>query len=104
LVSIDVSALYTNIPQEEGLEAAKEALENTENVNIPPEFILRLLELVLKYNIFEFNQELFLQMIGTAMGTRPAPSYANIFMTRKIDPKIVESACNFGEGIHPIRF
>ena len=30
LVSIDVSALYTNIPQEEGLEAAKEALENTE--------------------------------------------------------------------------
>ena len=104
LVSIDVSALYTNIPQEEGLDATREALEIAENLTIPSEFILRLLDLVLKYNIFEFNQELFIQLIRTAMGTRPAPSYANIFMAKKIDPKILEAASNFGDGVYPVRF
>ena len=49
---------------------------------------MNLLELVLKNNIFEFDEELFIQLIGTAMGTRPAPSYANIFMARNIDKNI----------------
>ena len=47
---------------------------------------------VLKLNIFEFNSELFVQLIGTAMGARPAPSYANILMANKIDPTIIEIA------------
>ena len=92
LVSIDVSGLYTNIPQWEGLDAAIEVLEERNDKTVPTEFILELLELVLKHNIFEFNNELFIQMIGTAMGTRPAPSYANIFMAKKIDSKIVTLA------------
>ena len=29
----------------------------------------------LKYIIFEFNRELFQQVIGTAMGTRAAPPF-----------------------------
>ena len=52
LFSIDVSALYTNIPQDEGVEATREALESADVSSIPPYFITRLLELVLKYNIF----------------------------------------------------
>ena len=59
---------------------------------VPTGFIIRLLELLLNNNIFEFNSELFLQLIGTAMGTRPAPSYANIFMAKKIDPVIKDLA------------
>ena len=55
LVSIDVSVLYTNIPQEEGLDATKEALEDADNLTIPPDFIVRMLELVLKYNIFRIQ-------------------------------------------------
>ena len=31
-------------------------------------------------NIFKFNDELWIQLIGTSMGTRVAPTYANIFM------------------------
>ena len=89
LVTIDVSALYTNIPQNEGLEAAKEALENMDDTAFN-DFIFKILEIVLKYNIFKFNKELFIQLIGTAMGSRPAPSYANIFMAKKIDPIIYE--------------
>ena len=38
------------------------------------------------------------------MGTRPAPSYANIFMAKKIYGKIEDHAAQFGDGINPIRF
>ena len=31
-------------------------------------------------NIFKFNNEFWTQLIGTSMGTRVAPTYANIFM------------------------
>ena len=31
---------------------------------------------------FEFNDEFFLQIGGTAMGTAVAPNYANLFMDR----------------------
>ena len=110
LVSIDVSGLYTNIPQWEGVEAAKEALDERYDKKVPTEFIIKLLELVLKNNIFEFNSELFIQMIGTAMGTRPALSYANIFMARKIDSKIVALAngddqeSNTHKPSNPVKF
>jgi len=43
---------------------------------------------VLSSNIFEFDKKLYKQMIGTAMGTSCAPSYANIFMG-EIDEKIL---------------
>ena len=39
-----------------------------------------MLELVLTLNNFEFNGDNYLQIGGTAMGTRVAPSLANAFM------------------------
>ena len=59
--------------------------------------------MVLKSNIFEFNSELLLQLIGTAMGTKCAPNYSNIFLARKIDGDILRLAAQHGEGIFPIR-
>ena len=47
--------------------------------------------LVLMLNIFEFDEMLFIQMIGTAMGTRAAPTFANLFMG-KIDKMIQKAA------------
>ena len=35
---------------------------------------------MLENNVFSFNDEYFLQVCGTAMGTKMAPCYANIFM------------------------
>ena len=42
--------------------------------------ICRLLDLVLTTNNFEFDNKHFLQIGGTVMGTKLAPSFANIFM------------------------
>ena len=83
-VSIDVVGLYQNIPHDEGIKYFGESLNTREDQTIPTDFLTSLLQLVLTLNIFEFNSELFQQMIGTAMGTRAAPTYANIFMS-KID-------------------
>jgi len=44
------------------------------------DFLTFLHQLVLSLNIFQFNSELFQQVIGTAICTRAAPTYANIFM------------------------
>ena len=41
---------------------------------------MRMIEQILTMNNFKFNGEYYLQIQGMAMGTRMAPSYANIFM------------------------
>ena len=38
------------------------------------------MSLVLEFSIFDFENELYLQKCGTAMGTKMAPTYANCFM------------------------
>ena len=88
LCTIDVVGLYPHIPHSEGLEALKEALSNSEGQSESErerslnEDVLSFAELVLKSNNFEFNGRHYLQKRGTAIGTRMAPSYANIFMDR----------------------
>ncbi|XP_078600510.1 uncharacterized protein LOC144875445 [Branchiostoma floridae x Branchiostoma japonicum] len=79
LVTLDVSSLYTNIPTDEGIQACREALQKNP-ADVPTEAICQLLDNILNLNNFDFNEEHYIQIQGTAMGTRVAPSYANIFM------------------------
>ena len=48
------------------------------------------MEIVLKQNIFEFDESYFKQEVGAAMGSKPVPSYANMLMA-KID-KLIKGA------------
>ena len=83
LVSIDVSSLYTNIPHEDGIRACIKALNecpDPDPLTPPLRIIEEMLSIVLKNNVIEFNDEFFLQKQGTAMGTKMAPAYANLFM------------------------
>ena len=91
LVSMDVTSLYTNIPHNDGIEACREAWDQRAVKEQPTECLVQLLTLVLKHNNFTFNGEHFLQINGTAMGTKMAPSYANIFMG-KLEKLIIQSA------------
>ena len=81
LVSMDVTSLYTNIPQEEGITTVCNAYETfyKDNPPIPTRFIREMLQLILKENSFQFNGKHYLQTHGTAMGTKMA--FANIFMS-----------------------
>ncbi len=80
LFTIDVDSLYTNIETQAGLEAVRECMLKYPDSRRPDEYILKLLEINLTKNDFEFNSKYFLQTKGTAMGKKFAPSYANIFM------------------------
>ena len=80
LVTFDVTFLYTNIPNDEGIEAVRKCLEKYKSPYADPSTIITLLKEVLSKNNFTFNGKNYLQIGGTAMGTKLAPSYANIFM------------------------
>ena len=79
IISLDVTSLYTNIPQEAGIKSlgtVGRQIHPSENYTTI-EFLARK---VLENNVFEFNGTYYRQTEGTAMGTRMAPAYANIFM------------------------
>jgi hypothetical protein len=82
LCTIDVTSLYTNIPNDEGISACKKILNKHRTFSNTPsnETIASLLEYVLTKNNFDFDSKHYLQIGGTAMGTKVAPSFANIFM------------------------
>jgi hypothetical protein len=100
-VSIDVVGLYTNIPHEDGMRSMEEALEGRKDKTVKTSLLITLLDHVLKQNIFEFNGELYLQKLGTAIGTRVAPTYANLFMAM-IDEKVKK--CTTGKDFNWIYF
>ena len=79
LVTMDVTGAYTNIPQEDGIQCLRETLDDSQK----SDFIIKLMELLLKHNLFEFHEATWRQEIGTAMGVHPAPSYANIYLAKK---------------------
>ena len=54
------------------------------------------MEIILKNNLFNFHDELWRQEIGCAIGTKPAPSYADNFMARRIDNQIIALAQKHG--------
>jgi hypothetical protein len=77
---MDVSSLYTSIPHADGLIALKHFLDLRTHPDIPTSVLLRLMELVLTLNSFEFCGEHYLQTSGIAMGTKVGPSFVCIFM------------------------
>ena len=83
LVSMDVTSLYTNIPQEEGITIVCNAYEvfHKNNPSIPTALLKEMLGLILRENSFQFNGRNYLQTHGTAMGTKMAVAFANIFMS-----------------------
>ena len=91
-VSIDVKALYSNIPhdgEDGGMKAFEEMLEKREDKSIPTAFLMTLLAFVMKGNFFQFVGKLFRQVIGASMGTRVAPNYACTFMSRLEENKLL---------------
>ena len=67
LVTFDVKALFTNIPQDEGAQCTEEALNERESQKVPTEYIISMLKIILKNNIFLFSDNLYSQEEGTNM-------------------------------------
>ena len=55
-------------------------LDERTDKSFPTETLCDLMPMILTMNNFVFNDEHFIQQHGTAMGTRMAPAFANLFM------------------------
>ena len=80
-LTFDISSMYTNIDNDLGQEAIKYWLEkypSTKARNIDDKFILQSLKIILEKNVFNFDGRKYLQIQGTAMGTKCAPVYATL--------------------------
>ena len=77
---MDIKLLYTVIPNGEGLRALKYYLDKREVLEPPTDTLLRMAELVLTLNTFEFNGKFYKQTGGVAMGSRLGPNYACVFV------------------------
>ena len=83
IATFDVENLYTNIPHDLGLEAIKYWLEKHPKelpTRISKHFILEGIKFILENNYFCFYDTHFLQIKGTAMGTKFAPIYATLVL------------------------
>ena len=78
IFTMDITSLYTVIPNHEGLLALKYFFDQRANKEPSPETLIRLAELVLTLNCFSFSDNYYKQINGVAMGTKMGPSYANL--------------------------
>lgn len=83
LTTFDVESLYTNIDHQLGITAVKYWIKKHPeliNPRFSEEFISESIQFILENNTFYFNSEYYLQIKGTAMGTKMAPTYANLVL------------------------
>ena len=79
IVCADVKSLYPSIPIQFGIKAIKEMLSRHRFYSEDEiQLILDLLHWVLTNNYLQFNENIYLQTSGTAMGTPVAVSYSNL--------------------------
>ena len=81
---MDVRSLYTNVPNNEGIDAVKSYLRarNQPGDGALSKIISTFLWLILTLNNFVFNDDNYIQINGASMGTKCAPTYSSLFMGR----------------------
>ena len=104
LCTLDITSLYTNISHNEGIQAIKEILAIQRPPNDLPynSYIIELLEVLTNNHFeFEFNGTFYHRVSGIAIGTKLAPSYANLSM-KKFEKKCtyIPSTTHIIEKIH----
>ena len=72
-----------------------EYLETREDKTVSTKSSCDFASIVLKQNYFELSSKIYHQKLGTAIGTKFAPPYANLFMTG-LEKRIFENS-----GYHP---
>ena len=87
--------MYPHIPHEEGIKTIAEYLETREDKTISTKSLCDLASIVLKENYFELSSKIYHQKLGTAIGTKFAPPYVNLFMAG-LEKCIFENS-----GCHP---
>ena len=92
LFTADATSMYTNIPTQRALLFIRRHLRKP-SLEMSPSVVTAIcdaLRLVMTNNVFQFGDTHWKQLTGTAMGTPPAPSYANIYYSIHEDDLLME--------------
>ena len=84
---MDITFLYTVIPDDEGLRALKHFFDHRTVKEPSSETLLRLAELVLTLNCFSFGGNYYKQTNGVAMGIVAIGQLSNFFYVCQFDAK-----------------
>ena len=80
LFTSDAVSMYTMIDTDHAIPAINRFLRDKGGAsNQQAASITKLLNIIMRNNIFKFGDTIWLQLTGTAMGTPPAPTYATIY-------------------------
>jgi len=101
--TIDFKSLYTNIPVDDAINSIKELVMEFIDVIPNAEFVIELLNIILKNSLMTFNGEYFQQIFGVIMGTNVAPILANIYLA-KLEQILFEKSKTDSKLIWPITF
>ena len=91
LVTMDVTSLYANIPHVDGVDACSKFLIEHCVTDISTDVLCSLISFILTHSNFVFDDHSYLQISGTATGTKMAPCFANIFMA-SIEQTFIDSS------------
>ena len=92
----DVKSLFNNVPLDETIETIlqKVYVEKKIKTSIPKPILKELLLLCTKHLHFRFNDEIYTQIDGLAMGSSLVPLLANIFMM-SLEEKVLPKVSNY---------
>ena len=80
LFTADVASLYTNMDLNRTMAVVRQQLSRNPVQGRPDEYLLELLNIIIKNNDFEFNGQLYLQQKGVSMGRSFCPALANLYL------------------------
>ena len=100
IISFDVKSLFNNVHLHQTIEItlSNDYQENKTETSIPKNILRELLYLCTKKVHFMFNDKLYIQNDGVAMGSPLGPLLANILMTsleEEVTPKLTPFLCNW---------
>jgi hypothetical protein len=95
LITADVIALYPSIDIQRGIKAVSEFLAEQRYDSYKYTFLIQGLEFILNKGYIQFQDEIYKQNNGAAMGSPCIPPYANLFM-HQLEHKTIQKWRNKG--------
>ncbi|GFG29563.1 hypothetical protein Cfor_05813 [Coptotermes formosanus] len=89
-VSFDIQNMYTNIPIEDLIDSIDKELKQNNTDTCTRLEIVRSCEVVLKRNYFQYDNTLYMQADGLAMGCPTSSVFSEIYLQRLEHLKIVD--------------
>jgi hypothetical protein len=80
IITLDIKELYVNLPLQYILYTTKFWLNRSNNTNATIKHTLQLIEIILKQNYFQYNNQIFRSEKGIAMGSPISGTIAEIYV------------------------